>query len=439
MYAPTVSATAPAVMPRMAWPCLYSLVLFVLSLPAMAAGVDAGAVSPATPLDLEEAVRLASRHVPLLQASDARIAAAEADGHRAGQLPDPVLMLGMANLPVTGAEAFDTNVDPMTMHRIGITQVFPSRGKRDAEHALAQRRLDQTRADAFGDRVTVQRETALAWVDAWSRQREIAALQALRDQARLAAGLARARLAGGTAAASDVLAIEVQVLDLDGRLAEAAAARGAADAVLQRWTGVAGARVSDAPPDFSVVQFSVAELPALAERLPELRIAGARLETAAARVDMARASRRPDWSVSASYGDRSGGRSDMLMLEVGIGLPVFKRHRQDRDIAARQAEYEADLALRDDVRQRVLADLQALYARWQGLQRAAALREDTQIPLADDRVATALAAYRAGGPLAAWLDAQDDALALRLRHVQQLNALGRAWAALSYLTGEEQP
>src|SRR3546814_14623348 len=75
-----------------------------------------------------------------------------------------------------------------------------------------------------------------------------------------------------------------------------------------------------------------------------------KVETAAAAIDLAQGEKRQDWSVAASYGQRSDGRDDMFMLEVGIELPLFTANRQDRGIAARRAEYEAALATREDAR-----------------------------------------------------------------------------------------
>jgi hypothetical protein len=37
------------------------------------------------------------------------------------QLPDPTLRTGIENMPVTGADRFNTSSDSMTMKRIGIS------------------------------------------------------------------------------------------------------------------------------------------------------------------------------------------------------------------------------------------------------------------------------------------------------------------------------
>src|SRR3546814_2849971 len=103
-------------------------------------------------------------------------------------------------------------------------------------------------------------------------------------------------------------------------------------------------------PDFSVLPVPKGWLLSAIDRLGSLLATEAQVETAAAAIDLAQAEKRPDWSVAASYGQRSDGREDMFMLEFGIELPLFTANRQDRGIAARRAEYEAALATREDAR-----------------------------------------------------------------------------------------
>ena len=210
-----------------------------------------------------------------------------------------------------------------------------------------------------------------------------------------------------------------------------------AQAGLARWLDEPAVEVSKDIPDFTVLPASETQLLGNIERLGPLLTANAKVESSAAQVDVARAEKRLDWSVGASYGQRSGGRDDMLMLEVGIGLPLFTRNRQDRGVAAREADYQAMLATREDLRRQETARIRADVARGEGLKRQVALLEQGLLPLARDRSATALAAYRAGGELQPWLDARRDELAIHLSHAEHLGELGRAWAALAFLLPTE--
>jgi outer membrane protein, heavy metal efflux system len=388
-------------------------------------------------ITLDEAVHRAVQRAPTIDARRSQIEAAKQESYRATALPDPMLTVGIDNLPVTGPDAFDTTADFMTMKKIGLIQEIPARAKREARGTLAARLIDEATAQAEVERRAVQRTAADAWIELWTKQRELAALSSSREQAALAARIARGRVAGGADTAADALATEAVVLEIDNRIAAAEAALTMAQASLQRWLGDGEVTAATASPGFDRVPYAEAQVLTMLDQLPALRPVAAQLETAAAEVDLARSERRPDWSVAASYGQRSGGRDDMLMIEVGIGLPLFRRNRQDRGISAREADYQAALYTREHLRRQQTAQVRSAFAQWQGLQRQVTLNEGTLLPLARDRSATALASYRGGGELRPWLDARRDELAAELLHVQQLGELGRAWAALAFLLPTE--
>lgn len=388
-------------------------------------------------VDLPHAISLAVARAPMLLARQARLEAARQEARRADQLPDPELTVGIDNLPITGEDAFDFSADEMTQKRIGLRQVLPARAKRAAARTLANRRIDEAAANITAESVDVRRETAQAWIDAWAAGRELHALVMLREEAVLASQVAKARVSAGAESPSDALATLAAVIELENRIVGVKAEREAAIAELSRWTGLDIAPSDTLMPELHTLPVPFERLLASVDRSGRLLQTSAQIETASAAVDVARAEKRPDWSVAAAYGQRDGGRSDMLMLEVGVGLPLFTRNRQDRGIAARQAEYDATLHEREDLRRRLAAQVRADIARWEGLKRQVALHVDSLLPLARDRSATALAGYRAGGDLQLWINARRDEVQAHLSHAEHLGELGRAWAALAYLLPEE--
>ena len=388
-------------------------------------------------LTLEQATRLAVARAPMLRARDAQAVAEEQEAAGAGALPDPVLTVGIDNLPVTGADAFDPSADFMTMKKVGVRQDIPAPAKREARINLATRRIDEAQAQTIAEALAVRRSVAEAWVDVWAAQRELQELQALHAQAGLAATIAKARVTGG-GSVSEALATQAAAFEVDNRIEAARATQQSAQADLARWLGDELVDVSSNSPDFGSLPFSEQSLIAAVDRFGASLPASAHIETAAAAIDVARAEKHSDWSVAAYYGQRSGMRSDMLTVEVGIGLPLFTHNRQDRGVAAREADYQAALAEREDQRRQQIAQVRSAIARWEGLKRQVALHETSLLPLANDRSSTALAAYRAGGDVRAWLDAQRDELALHLSHAEHQGDLGRAWVALAFLLPTEQ-
>lgn len=415
-----------------------SWVLLLLALIPPVAPAQAAADASA-PVSLPQAVALASARAPMLEARRHALLAAREEAARAGALPDPMFGVGIDNLPASGGDAFDGSAEDMTMRRISLSQQIPSAAKRRAQTALAARETELAEAMSSAELLAVRRASAEAWIELWAAQREYLALQAQREQAGLAQRLARARAASGAGSVAEALAAAAAVLELDERLEAARAGEQAAQAGLARWLGDTAPVASAEAVDFTRLPLAEAALMDGIDRSGALLPASAQVEAAAAAIDAARADKRPDWNVGVAYGLRQGRRSDMLSLEVGIGLPLFARSRQDHGIAAREADYRATLAAREDLRRQQRAQLQADLARWHGLQRQVERYRSALLPLARDRSAAALAAYRAGAPLQPWLDARRDELDAEMAQVRTLGDLGRAWAALAYLLPESTP
>ena len=83
-------------------------------------------------LTLAEAQRLAVERSRQITAQDAAVTASREMAVAAGQLPDPVLKIGVDNLPVSGPDRGSLTADFMTMRRIGVTQEITRSDKRAA-------------------------------------------------------------------------------------------------------------------------------------------------------------------------------------------------------------------------------------------------------------------------------------------------------------------
>lgn len=413
--------------------------LMALGVLAVSSGCAAAEVS------FDDALRLAAERAPLLRARRLQETAAREESARAAALPDPTLKFGLSNWPITGPDAFDLRADDMTMQQIGVMQAFPAHAKRQARQSVANRTVELAQAQANAERLAVRQSVALAWLDQWAAQREVVALQGLREPAMLAAKTAKVRLAGGTGSATDALAAQAAALELESKLDAADAGLLSSRAGLARWlgSGAEDVRVTGDPPDVRLLPIDPAAMLASVDRQGPLLAWRAQEAMADASIDAAIAEKRPDWSLGATYGRREripggGHRSDMLMIEVSIDLPLFARDRQDRGIAARRSEREAVAAEREDARRAQTETVRRTLAEWQGLQRQVARLETDLLPLARDRSQTALAAYAGGSDLQPWLDARRDELESQLEHAQRLGELGRAWAALAFLLSDEE-
>jgi cobalt-zinc-cadmium efflux system outer membrane protein len=410
------------------------------TLPLVALLIASPGWSAPAATSFEDAVRIAVERAPALDARRSQTVAAREEAVRAAALPDPKLTLGLANWPVTGADAFGLGADDMTMKQIGLMQEFPARAKRQARQILADRGIEQAEALSVAERSAVRRAAAEAWIALWATQREVEGLNALRQQSALAVRLSKARLAQGVGTAVETLAVQAAALDLSNRIDAAQASMEAARGTLARWLGEGGdAPAADgAPPDLMRLPVAEATLLTSLDRQAPLLPWRSREALAEAEVTLAAAEKRPDWSVAAAYGQRDGSRSDMLTIEFAIDLPIFAGRRQDRGVAARRAELASIAASHEDARRAQGEAIRRGLAEWNGLKRQVTRAEQETLPLAHDRAQTALASYGHGGELQPWLDARRDEIERQVEYARQLRELGRSWAALAFLLPAEE-
>jgi outer membrane protein, heavy metal efflux system len=392
-------------------------------------------------LTLDASIRQAIEHAPMLDARRAQLESAQQEAARAGALPDPQLTTGIDNLDVQGPGAFTAGGDSMTMRTVGITQVLPSRSKRQAERAMGNANADLAGSSELSAALSIQEQVADAWIAAWGAHHEAMMLQSMRQAWVQDVAIAKARLRGGTGSAAEVLAVRMASLDLENRIDEANAREAQARASLARWLGSPTDQSLADAPDFAVLPHDETSLLASLDRQGNLLGWPAREQAAEAALAAAQADKHPEWSVGLSYGSRVRGLSDMVSLQVGVSLPLFTRNRQDRGVSARAADLDAVHAEHDDARRQQTESIESAWAQWQSLGQQVRRHRDELLPLANDRVALALAAYRGGGDIQPLLEARRDEIAHHTDYARMQAEYGRAWAALAYLlpTSETTP
>ena len=417
--------------PRRARRCEW-LPLLLLALPAAAFA----AADP--PLSLDAAVRLAEQEAPSLAARAAALASANAAIGPAGELPDPELVAGIENLPVDTADAFSLTRDFMTMRKVGIMQTFTRSGKRELRRQRAQAEAERERALLVDERLAVREAAAKAWIARWASERRLALLRALRPRADAQIDAAQAALTGGRGSAADAIAAREARALLEDRIIEAERDVDEARAGFARWL-----------PDFA--QRALGEAPAWRDlgadpdallrhvgEHRELRTYDARERAADADLELARAEKKPDWSVELDFAQRGPRYSNMISLEVRVPLPLFASSRQDPLIASKRAAAEQVAAEREDALRMHTADLRKVLATWRRAGERAERYEHELLPLADARADAALAAYRGGrGDLQATLGAFNDAVERRIAYTELLATLGQSWAELHFAFPQE--
>lgn len=411
------------------------------TLPTLAAGLAAFAAlslagpsvaQSAQPLTVPEAQRLAVQRSPQLASQSAMADASREMAVAAGQLPDPQLIAGIENVPISGPDRF-TSREPMTMARVGVMQMFTRDEKRRLRSERAVREAARVEVAGEADTLAVRRETASAWLAAHFAQRVERAIGAQIAEAELQATVAAATYHAGRGSQGDVLAAQATLIDLRNRAVEARLAERRARLALARYVGADAERPLGPPP-------SLERLPHAVDRLvdvgvqPDVRRLDAQREVLDTESQLARAGRLPDWSLELSYGLRGSGNADMVSLMVRVDLPWSPATRQDREHAAKLRERDAIEAMREDLRRMREAEVQQMLVEWNAMREQAMRVRDELVPLARTRTEAALASYRGGmGSLAMVLESRRGELDADLMLINMELAAARAWAWLANL------
>ncbi len=400
------------------------------------------ATAPATAqsvqaLSFERAQALAVERAPMLAARAASVDAADQLRTSANQLPDPRLLAGIANLPISGADRFSLSAEPMTMSNIGLMQDVPNGAKRAARVLGAEARAERERALLEAERLAVQREVAQAWLMRYFAERQLAQFQKLEAENRLLLDTVASRVAGGRAMPADATMARQEALMLADRRDELARERAKAMATLARWLGdEASLPLAGSPPALKV---EPAALQASVEQQADLRVFEPMLRMTNAEVQEMEAAKKGDWNWEFMYSKRGSAYGDMVSVQFTFELPFWAEQRQDPQVAAKQKEAERIGAERDDLARRRREDIGLQLAELDELSRKLDRLRGASEPLANERVALSMAAYEgARGDLAAVLVARRERAELGLRAIELEARQYALRARLNYLIAEQR-
>ena len=347
----------------------------------------------AGPLTFDDALAKGRAEAPSIKAKTLGADASRSARIAAGQLPDPKLALGVDSFPISGPLAFQPTRDNFTWARVGVSQDIPNLAKRRAQRGRADADIAVADAGTLVEVRVVEVQTAIAWINLAYAQRRLVALNGVLARLGRFVRTSPSAVASGSARPAQTLAGRAALAKIEDRRDELVSGVARAKADLTRWTGEVAPEIAGSAPDFAA---DPGRLRAAVARHPSLVLLGTQVTRADADVRLAQAERRPDFSVELSYQRRDPRFGDYVSAGVTIGLPLFKKHRQDPLIAARAADACAVHADADSALRALTADLEAGLAdhvmhhdRW-------ARARDVLQPLAQERVSLETASYAAG-------------------------------------------
>jgi cobalt-zinc-cadmium efflux system outer membrane protein len=389
----------------------------------------------AAPLTFSDAMAAAERTAPSLAAQNAQLDATRQSAIAAGRLPDPKLFASIENLPINGPDRYSLTDDFMTMRKVGIMQEIPNGRLRQAQHEGAQAAIESAEDDIRIEQLKVRRETALAWIARYTVERQLERLDELVVENRLLADTVRAQLVGGQGKSIDAVLPRQEAAMLEARRDELVRAREQAIAALVRWVGPDGQEaVAGDLPNWHIARETLMHQ---VHQHPELIAFEAKTRLAQAQVHEAEADKHPSWGVEFGYARRGPIYSDMVTIQVSVTLPLFPGSRQNPQIAAKHAELSRLDAEREGMLREHAELLNDELAEFQQLDRALVRQQQIIIPLAEEKVSLAMAAYRANkGDLTDVVAARREQAEAHLKEIELTGQRAQRAARIVYMYGD---
>lgn len=389
-------------------------------------------------LTIDRAVALAVADSRRVVATEAQALASRERSIAAGQRTDPVLKLGLNNLPIDGADRYSVTRDFMTMRSVGVMQEFTRADKLGARRDRAEREVGLANAMRRETVAEVQRDTALAWLERSYQETVREQLRQQIEQAEAQVQAAEVQYRSGRGAQADVYAARSEVEAINDRVDEVDREIAVATTRMARWIGDAAREPLAARPAWArPAWYSAAqELPI--DRHPAVAAQRELEAVAESDVRLAAANRRADWSIELQYSQRGPAYSNMVSVNLSVPLQWDQKNRQDRELAAKQAMAEQARAQREDSERATRAELSAGLAQWRSHEQRLRRHDQALLPLAQQRSEAALAAYAAGsGSLVAVMQARRNALQVHLDRVRIELDIARLWAQFAYVLPQE--
>ncbi|HUT55265.1 MAG TPA: TolC family protein [bacterium] len=425
-----------------------SLKILKIMAAALAAGavvLSTGALNADQFLSLPALIEQALRNNPGVAASSSSVDAAKAKVPQAGALPDPMLMLGVMSVPV---DTFKLNQEPMTQIAVGVSQTIPYPGKLGDMSKAAQA---GSQAAEYRDAAARQQAVALvrmAYYDLVFVDRAIAITDRDKELMGELSRIAAARYAVGMGIQQDVLKAQVELSRMIDQqiMYDLRRAQKAAELTrlinADRQQPVAGTRPASTLPPLPGRE----ELFLAARQNNPMVLAQRSMADQARKEEaLARLAWKPDVTVGVNYGFRqdteSGGMTkdtpDLLSASVGIPIPLWKKNKQDQEVAEKEARQKAAQDSAADVETQVIARVDQALAEAGAARQRITLLETGIIPQAEKSLESARAGYQTGKvDFVTMLDNQITLYKLELQLVELKSGYLKALAELDMLTGK---
>jgi len=359
-------------------------------------------------ISLNQVIQLAIENDPWFQGNQYKQQALDDQSISAGQLPDPKLSVGIANLPT---DTFKFNQEPMTQFKVGVNQQFPRGKTRELKQQRLEQLSEQTIFERENRKAMVTLEITQLWLE-WLKQQKIIALiekdrSLFEDLADIVNAMYSSAL--GKTQQHDIIQAQVELIRLEDRLYRLSETADVYQAKLNEWLPVPIDNLKHL--ELPAISFSTpnaiddmngnvnnGKLSQYFLQHPKILLLDQQIKVGETAIESAKQQYKPQWGVNGSYAwrdDDSMGndRADFLSLGVTFDLPLFTHNRQDKQVSSAVAQTEVIKTDKHQLLRQFIAEANQAKAKLKSLDQRQQLYQTRLLQEIHEQVEASLTAY----------------------------------------------
>ncbi len=364
--------------------------------------------SSASILTLEQAEEIALTDEPGIVSQQWQSQSLSEQAIADGQLMDPKLQLGLANL---AADNFEFDQENMTQFKVGILQQFPSGNSLNIKQQKTQKQSELILSKISDRKLSIIKEVRVTYLEIlyWEEARKTIKKNKYFFSQLVA--IVQSMFSVGKNNQQDLIRAQLELSRLDDRMVKITQKINTQRSKLSRWIGSNNSYktlTTKLPelllPDISgLLVFSSSEnIDDLSQPFfthPRIQEIDKQLQISQKEIELVKESYKPGWGLNVSYGYRDNHpngtkRSDFISAGVTIDLPLFTANRQDKKLLSREHQYQALKDKRIELLRQLVAELQQEIAIEEQLQKRHQLYNRLLLPQAKQQTQASLLAYQ---------------------------------------------
>ena len=395
-----------------------------------------GTPPPSMVISLDQAIDLAAKNNPTLQANRTLISQHKEQEITANLRPNPLLSWDAQYLPLFNPGLWSSNyIDNTAQFDLGVGYLFERGQKRQHRLQAARDVTAVTEAQVLDAERTTVANTAQQFVAALLAKSNLELATGLLTSYRHSVGISQEKYSAGGLSKVDLLKIQLQTLQFQSDVSAARIAKVQALASLRQLLGY-----DSVPQDYDIagdlvyqpLSLRLEDLQARALNLrPDLQAARHSVAAAQSQIGLAKANARQDLNATFNYGHVNA--SNVGAFSFNIPLPIFNRNQGEvarTYYALTQSQY-----LEKAAEQQVLTDVKNAYEALRTSDQIVQLYNQGYLEQAQQALEITQFSYQHGAAsLLDFLDAERSYRATELSYRQALatymSALEQLWQAV---------